>query len=257
MRVNHKISTHLSTDDTIGLHSMDTESIIHLATALHENGFSIREAEAMAADMLDRDTMGEQRHLNNLSTLTGITDSTVRSHYQNGKARLENGTIQHYMLNESMPKQIIARFRIPSTKAQVDSVIGTVGRYYNYSPDNEPGDNPREESYAICLAEYESTGWKDVEYRGETVRRVTGRTTVLDELNRILKDYESNYNPHRLIGEMMYALDIPNGQLNPEYEYKIDMELVSPLCNANEPPEEYDTAPHAYGNVPTLLNNRF
>jgi hypothetical protein len=91
--------------------------------------------------------------------------------------------------------------RVSSNTEDVDSALITIGKYYG--GDNQDNMDP----FAIYISEYERTGWKQNMYVGETVRRVQTRTSVIDELNRILAEYRSNANPVRVVGEVMYAVN--------------------------------------------------
>jgi hypothetical protein len=247
--MNSSIRSDLTTDDGLGFNEFrNPEPIIELATALEENGLSTREAEAIAADALDISVM-ENENLNKLADLLDIERSTVRTHLENGKTRINNGARQYYMVHEHRPQQIIGTLEISSAIDDLEKIVVTVCRYYNPTDDVEMED----EEYVIYLSKYDSAGWNEYEYKGESVRRVTGRRKVLDEMNRVLKDFRSNSNPVQIIGELQYALDFDEGLLDPNSKYDVRMELVSPLCDPDGPPEEHDMPPHAFGGVSSVV----
>lgn len=250
--MNSSIRSDLTDDDELSFKEFrNPETVIKLATSLEENGLSVREAEAVAADALDTGVM-ENKSENKLAGLLDIKRSTVRTHLENGKNRISDGATQYYMMHEQRPKQIIGSFQISATADELEKIVVTIGKYYDMSIDDDVG--MEDEEYIIYLSKYANAGWKEYEYRGESVRRVTGRHKVLDEMNRVLKEYRSNSNPLRVIGKLQYALGLDNGLLDPSSEYNIRMELVDPLCEPSGPPEEYDMPPTAFGGSPSVVD---
>lgn len=229
---------------------MNEDATIELAELLHDNGVSRREAEALATDFLDRDTHAEQQHLRDLSRILDLDPSTIRSHFNNAKQTVDEATAVRYMFRETLPQRIIGQFAFGSHTDHTDKVIVTVGRQFTYDSDQP---DPDDATYIIYFAEYENTGWREHEYRGENVERVTGRRKVLDTINHHLTEYKSNDNPVRIIGELMYALDLDDGMLDPDNEYDVRMELVNPLCDATSPPDDHDKPPIVFAKYSSVL----
>jgi len=249
--MSEAITDDLTSDEEYPIHKLHHEdAIIELATSCYSHGMSKREAETFAADSLDADPMGEKQNLQTLTHVLDIDQSTIRSHFQNSKESAADATTLDYMTRDSIPTRILASFSFSSTNPGVDKVEITVGKSYAHGADQPSLD---ESEYVLFISEYESSGWHEYEYRGEQVRRVMGRTKVVDETNRLLKEYRSNTNPVRVIGELMYALNLP-GLIDPSDEYCLRIKLIDPLCSPNSPPEGYDEPPMTFANFSSVVN---
>jgi len=240
-------------DEFFGYIFKNKPQILTLSTLLYSHGLTTRHAEILAADIMDRpDPMGDQQNLKALAERFEINDSTLRSHKQESETAVDDAQCIHYMLHETQrPKRLIATDSFSSHIDECDSVRFLIGRYIE-NADSQPEDESDEE-YAIYLTKYENTGWNEQTYIGEEVRRVTGRRAVLDEINRILAEYQSRMNPAPIVGDLMHALDIPEGPLDPHSEYRHRISLIDPLNDPDGPPEGYEKPPHPFGNLPSLI----
>jgi hypothetical protein len=228
-----------------------------LASHLHEHGLTKREAQAWAVDTLENEPFGERKALDYLATRLGVEQGTIRSHYSNADSAVESAELLTYITRGTEPLRVIGRATFPCQVEDTSEVALTVCRVESLDLLSNSGTSKMvdsDEEYVLFISEFADKDSAPLSYRGESVRTVTGRTRVVDELNRLLKEYRSNANPVRMCGEMLYALGVSDGPLDTKNEYQLRMQLVNPLCEALSPPDEYTKPPHVFGNSPSLVN---
>lgn len=223
----------------------NTEKTINYAKALHNHGLSKRHAEVIAAKTTEPDVMNEGRAENTLAEVLDVDRETIYSHMSDSKKSVNDCGVVHRMVI-GQPEMCIYHRSIGTNIEGVDQISINLNK--RLDEDEELS------SYTFHIDKMESIGWNDSQYKGTEVRHADTKEQVIDELKRIIKDYKSNLNPVPIVGEVMYALNMEEGLLDPNDEYNLRGELIDALCSPEGPPEDYDKAPTPFANFPSVIS---